>query len=84
MKEQTTLINNPSEQLIELAALDYNFWVASSYPGGVIVANSKGSVRLDNCKLKLGHRFVIKVMTKEQLIKSSKPKSYFRKAKRKK
>lgn len=80
---EVTIINSPSEELASLAALDPLFWIAASYPNGVVAANSKGSVRLDNVNLKLGHKFTIKTMTRGELIKATKPKSYFTKKKRK-
>lgn len=80
---EVTVINSPSQELADLATLDHLFWVAQSYPNGIIVANTKGSVRLDGVNLKLGHQFTIKTMTRGELIKATKPKSYFTKKKRK-
>lgn len=77
---EVALIDNPSDELIRLAELDSEFIVPASYPGGVIVANKKGTVKLDGVHLPLGEKFSIKTMTKGEFIKSKKPKSAFRKS----
>lgn len=80
IKGLNCLIPDPTDELTKLAAEDGLFIVAASYPGGVIVANSKGSTKLDGTNLPLGEKFNIQTMTKGEFIKSRKPKSAFRKS----
>ncbi|EBV8434153.1 hypothetical protein AVA65_07875 [Salmonella enterica subsp. enterica serovar Minnesota] len=55
-------------ELSRLSNEDPQFVACQGYPGGTVIANKKGSVRLDGIRLRLGVKFVTTNKLAQQVI----------------